>query len=123
MNLIFLEGHRNYDNASLFASLFRGFAGQCKEYVSRITEIINNENLGVEEYPAQQTFALSENQKGVGTLSLDNNRTRYIVENIDRLINAIIVDDNRKVSQKRAMQNLKKHLKYYAKRKIMLKKN
>ena len=49
LNLLFLEGHGNYDNRSLFDAPFRGLPGRWKEFVSSVTSIIDKVALGTEE--------------------------------------------------------------------------
>ena len=67
----------------------------------------NNEMLGTELNPSQWSFPLTENQKGVGTLRLDNNRTRSIIDEFDKLIDITVIDNDRKTLWKRCVECLK----------------
>ena len=91
LNLLFLEGKGNCDNGWIFSSLSQKVTRRWKEYVSSITDIINNEILESEQYPSQWTFLLSENQKGISTLCLDNNRIRCIIQNMYSLVTFLLL--------------------------------
>ena len=108
LNLLFLEGKGNCDNGSMFSSSSQTVTGRWKEHVSSVTDTINNEVLGSEQYPSQWTFPLSENQKGISVLRLGNDRTRCIIQNMCSLIDISIVDQNRVILWKRALHNLQK---------------
>jgi hypothetical protein len=55
------------------------------QYVERISQIIGTKILGTVVAPAQWRFPLSED-KTMGTLSMDNNRTRSIMNSIELLV-------------------------------------
>ena len=48
LNLLFLEGKGNCDNGSIFSSSSQTVTGRWKEYISSVTDIINNEVLELE---------------------------------------------------------------------------
>ena len=79
---------------------------------------MDKEILVTEECTSQWTFPLSENQKGAGTLRLDNNITRHIVNNLENLIDLTVVYNDRKMLWKRSVDNLRKAI--YVIRKIRL---
>ena len=92
---------------SIFDAPGRCLAGRQKEFLSSVTSLIDKEILGTEENLSQWTLSLGENQKDVGTLRLDNNRTRRIIENLDILIDLTAVDNDRKILWKRSMDDLR----------------
>ena len=59
--------------------------GRQDEYVERITTILRNEILGTVLAPSQWRFPLNE-EGMMGTLSMDNNRTRLVMNMIELLI-------------------------------------
>ncbi|KAI2505590.1 hypothetical protein MHU86_8832 [Fragilaria crotonensis] len=56
------------------------------QYVHRISNIIGSQILGTVVAPAQWRFPLSDDGVSMGTLSMDNNRTRSIMNSIELLI-------------------------------------
>ena len=107
----------------MFSSSSQTVTGRWKEYVSSVTDTINNEILGSEQYPSQWTFPLSENQKGIGTLRLDNDRTRCTIQNMCSLIDISVVDQNRVISWKRTLHDLQKAIDLFRKKKIVQRRN
>ena len=91
VNLLFLEGKGNYNNELILNSLSYIVIRRMKEY-SSVTDTINNEIVGSKLYLLQWIFPLSKNQKGIGTSRLDNNRRRYIIQNISSLIDIFIIN-------------------------------
>ena len=57
-----------------------------EEYVERITTIMCTEILGTTTAPSQWRFPLTEEGTIMGTLSMDNNRTRLVMNAIELLI-------------------------------------
>ena len=58
----------------------------------------------------------------MGTLHLDNNRTRCIIENFEFLIDLTVVDNYRKMLWKISVDNLRKAINVIKKKKITLSK-
>ena len=69
-----------------------------EEYIQRITSIMQKEILGTTFAPSQWRFPLTEDGN-LGTLSMDNNRTRRVVNAIELLIDASFdaTDGNRDI--------------------------
>ena len=55
------------------------------EFVNRITSIINTQILGTVMAPSQWRFPLTE-EGNMGTLSMDNNRTRLVMNSIELIV-------------------------------------
>jgi hypothetical protein len=56
------------------------------QYIQRISNIIGSKILGTVVAPAQWRFPLSDDGISMGTLSMDNNRTRSIMNSIELLV-------------------------------------
>jgi hypothetical protein len=56
-----------------------------EEYISRVTDIIQTKILGTHEAPSQWRFPLAEDGS-MGTLSMDNNRTRSVINDLELII-------------------------------------
>ena len=63
------------------------------EYVDRITNIMQTRILGTASAPSQWRFPLTDDGK-MGSLSMDNNRTRATVNNIEALIEVSFPDSD-----------------------------
>ena len=63
------------------------------EYVNRVTDIIQTRILGTATAPSQWRFPLTEDGK-MGALSMDNNRTRATINQIELLIDVSFRDDD-----------------------------
>lgn len=107
MHLIFLEGHSNCEDESLFPNVGRSVGARWKKYVEDIEQLVNESILGTEENPSQWHFPLNETKTNVGMLRLDNNRTRLIVDDLEEIINATCTDENRKTLWKRSLNNIR----------------
>jgi hypothetical protein len=63
------------------------------EYVNRVTDIMQTRILGTATAPSQWRFPLTEDGK-MGALSMDNNRTRATMNQIELLIDVSFRDDD-----------------------------
>lgn len=63
------------------------------EFVARVTKIIQTQILGSNDAPSQWRFPLAEDGS-MGSLSMDNNRTRCIINELELLIQVCFPDSN-----------------------------
>jgi hypothetical protein len=85
MTMVLMEGFSNALERKIYAT-----SSSAKErinaYQEQIEQIMNREVLGDDDGPAQWSAPMHDNRKTVGTITLDNNRFRLVLENFERLI-------------------------------------
>lgn len=82
---ILRSGISNAQKGLLDWTVANGASRRQDEYVLRITRTINTKILGSAMAPSQWRFPLTE-EGNMGTLSMDNNRTRSVMNSIELLI-------------------------------------
>ena len=73
-------------------------------YISEIAILINNIILGNNTCPTQWKVPVDNNKKEIGDITMDNNRTRKIVNGMDQLIDFCILDKSKNENWKEAMK-------------------
>ena len=82
IEMILRSGFSNATEGALEWIASTGIQKRQEHYVARVTNIIQTRILGTESAPSQWRFPLTDDGK-VGSLSMDNNRTRAIINEID----------------------------------------
>jgi len=94
LTMVCMEGFSNAAERKIFCHI-----GSTKDriiaYAERIQHLLNNEILGDEDGPAQWSMPMHENGKTVGAITLDNNRIRLIMEDLEMLIAVSVCDQVR----------------------------
>jgi hypothetical protein len=90
---ILRSGMSNAMQGKLAWTTSSGVKKRQEEYINRITNIVQTRILGTFIAPSQWRFPLTEDGQ-MGTLSMDNNRTRSTINQIEALIDVSFPDDN-----------------------------
>jgi hypothetical protein len=90
---ILRSGLSNAKKGILNWTVANGVSRRQEEYIRRITSIMQTAILGTPFAPSQWRFPLTEDGN-MGTLSMDNNRTRLVVNAIELLIDASFDHDS-----------------------------
>jgi len=95
LTMILMEGFSNALEKKIFGNISSA-KDRITAYAETIQEMLNNEILGDEDGPAQWSIPMHDNGKTVGAITLDNNRIRLIMEDLERIIAVSIADDIRR---------------------------
>jgi hypothetical protein len=95
---ILRSGLSNAQKGNLEWTESNGANKRQEDYVQRITTIIQTQILGTATAPSQWRFPLSD-QGTMGTLSMDNNRTRSVMNSIELIVEASFPDSDENKSR------------------------
>jgi len=95
MTMVLMEGFSNAVQRKIYATISSA-KERINAYREQIEQIMNHEVLGDDDGPAQWSVPMHDNGKTVGTITLDNNRIRLVLENFERLIAISISDEIRR---------------------------
>ena len=103
---LFLEGETNAYEGKIFGHI-RGDVGNTRfqKYVETTETIVNKQILGTEMSPSQWRYPLSENGKETTSLKTNNRITRKLVKGMDELISLSVVDNERQVFWRSAVES------------------
>ena len=89
LTMLLIEGLSNARDHKLYPNI-RSEKTRRELFIKKVEEHINTSILGCPGNPAQWQCTTEDNGKKIGTISLDNNRTRKIVENFEGLIDMCV---------------------------------
>lgn len=92
--MLLTEGFSNALERKIFIEI-PSARERIKAYAQKIEDILNHEILGDDDGPAQWCVPMDDQQKSVGTITLDNNRIRLILEDFEVLIRVSVHDEVR----------------------------
>lgn len=94
LTMVLMEGFSNAVEGLLFAHITSA-KERIKAFATQIENILNTQILGDDYGPSQWCIPMSDDNKTVGTITLDNNRIRQIMEDFEMIITASISDFTR----------------------------
>ncbi len=94
-SMVLMEGFSNALEKLLYPMIGSAIE-RIKAYAERIEQILNQEILGDVDGPAQWSVPMHENGKIVGAITLDYNRIHQVLEHLEIIIDASIVDVDRR---------------------------
>jgi len=95
LTMLLMEGFSNAQKGLLFGNK-RSEKDRITAYAELIENIFNNVILGDDDGPAQWNVPMDDDGKMVGAITLDNNRIRQVIDNLELLIEASVCDETRK---------------------------
>jgi hypothetical protein len=106
--MLLIEGYSNAEaGLILMDANARSKKVHCKEYLSRIQNIINKKIRGDEFDPLHWECPMNESGDTIGSITLSNSRAQEIVSNLEELIDLSIATDEQREQYKFAMQKFK----------------
>jgi hypothetical protein len=93
--MVLMEGFSNALEKLLYPMIGSAIE-RIKAYAERSEQISNREILGDDDGPVQWSVPMHENGKTVGAITLDNNRICQVLEHLAIIIDASIVDVDRR---------------------------
>jgi len=105
LTMLLIEGYSNAE-AGLILRYFNALNKKARreEYIKRIQRIINTKILGDEFDPLHWECPMTEDGESIGCITLDNNRARQIVSNMEELIELAVPTVSRKELYKFAIR-------------------
>ena len=108
LTMLLIEGYSNAEaGLILMDANARSKKVHCKEYLSRIQNIINKKIRGDEFDPLHWECPMNESGDTIGSITLSNSRAQEIVSNLEELIDLSIATDEQREQYKFAMQKFK----------------
>jgi hypothetical protein len=95
MTMVLMEGFSNALERKIYATISSA-KERIHAYREQIEQIMNHEVMGDDDGLVQWSVPMDDNGKTVGTITLDNNRIRLVLENFERLIAISISDEIRR---------------------------
>ena len=112
LTMILIEGLSNYQGAKFpEVSEMRSKVEREATYISKVENIVSTQILGAFGSEAQWSMPVEkqsnseEGTRKVGTINMENYKVRKIVDNLDKLIDISIVDDERKLRIKKCVKH------------------
>jgi hypothetical protein len=105
--MLLIEGYSNAEAGLILQDV--GASNKktcCEEYIKRIQDIINKKILGDEFDPLHWECPMNVKGEAIGSITLDNNRAREIVANMEDLIELSVSTSERKEQYKFAVRKL-----------------
>ena len=103
LTMLLMEGCANVKKQAIFTE-FESIDARMKAFLSAIETYSNTVVLGSEDNPSQWACPYDAKEQEIGTICLDNNRTRAIVQQLDPLIDICIDDPERKEEWKQSVK-------------------
>ena len=94
MTMVIIEGLSNAKKQSLYCDV-NAEGTRVSRFVSDIESIINTKILGSKDDPCQWMCPFDAKKKEVNPITMDNVRTRRIVDEMDTLVDFCVVDEER----------------------------
>jgi hypothetical protein len=104
LTMMFIEGLSNAKQGSLYGDV-NAEGTRVSRFVSDIERLINSSILGSEDDPCQWMCPFDSKKKEIGPITMDNVRTRRIVDAMDTLVNFCVVDGERALWWTTALNN------------------
>ena len=96
LTMLLMEGCANVHKGLIFTDNEASLSERLKAFLDSIEGFCNTEVFGSDDNPAQWQCPFDGNDKQIGTICLDNNRMRALVDELRALIDICIVDNDRK---------------------------
>jgi hypothetical protein len=104
LTMVFIEGLSNTKKGDIFNDV-RAEGTRVSLYVAEVERLINRSILGTDDDPCQWTFPYNAQKKEVGPITMDNVRTRRIVDALDVVIDFCVTNEDRKALWTSALNN------------------
>ena len=95
LTMLFIEGLSNAKKGELYNNI-RGEGPRVQMFFQRVAAIVNKQVLGTVDNSAEWQCATDDKKKEIGTIQMDNMRTRRIMGQLELLIEECIVKENDK---------------------------
>jgi len=96
LSMVVLEGFSNAEVGHILQEEGNSKKKRKEAYISRLERIINTRILGDELDPLQWECPTEDDGKSVGSITLDSNRARKIVANMEDIVQLSIAESERK---------------------------
>ena len=104
LSMLLVEGLSNAKKRLLFADV-NAEGSRVTKFVSQIESLINKLLIGTETDPCQWMCPFDFKKRELGPITMDNVRTRKIIDGLDLLVETCVIDNVRKELWLRALNN------------------
>ena len=104
LSMVLVEGLSNAKKKLLYTEVSAEGA-RVTRFVSEMEYLINSSILGSEDDPCQWMCPFDFKKKELGPITMDNVRTRRIIDNLDTMVDACVTNPNRKVMWMTVLNN------------------
>ena len=104
LTMVVLEGLSNVKKKLLYTDI-NGEGRRLSQYISEVERIVNRSILGTEDDPCQWMCPFHSNKKELGPITMDNVRTRRIIDALDTIVDLCVIDEGRKTMWTAALNN------------------
>jgi hypothetical protein len=98
LTMLLIEGFSNAQAGTILREYSNSKKNRCNRYVDMVQHIMNTQLLGDEFDPVQWECPVQDDGQMVGAITIDNNRARKIVANIEPLVDISFSNDERKAN-------------------------
>ncbi|KAI2490108.1 hypothetical protein MHU86_24479 [Fragilaria crotonensis] len=104
MTMAFIEGLSNAKKKCLYNDM-KAEGKRVSRFISDIESLMNRAILGSEDDPCQWMCPYDPKKKELGPITMDNVRTRRVIDSLDKVIDLCVIDEGRKTLWLRALNN------------------
>ena len=102
--MVFIEGLSNVKKKLLYTDI-NAEGTRVLQYISDLEQIINRSILGTDDDPCQWMCPYDPKKKELGPITMDNVRTRRIIDSLDTIVDLCVIDEGRKTMWTSALNN------------------
>jgi hypothetical protein len=104
LTMVLIEGLSNAKKKLLYMDT-SAEGTRVSRFISDIESLINTTIIGTEDDPCQWMCPFDSQKKEIGPITMDNVRTRHIIDSLDMIIDFCVTDQDRKSLWMRSLQN------------------